>query len=397
MGLPIFRHYYWAANARALIYWQWGFPDEPLDNNNNTPSWLNIENTAVKNSSLCTLLFSKTESPHKLVGENFILRNSIRILNQIRSFSTLSNVSIYTPICHNHSFLPSQTDGVFAVWRDKGLATLRDLYIDKKFASFNQLKSKFNLSNSHFFRYLQIRHYVKDQIANFQTMPDSCPLYELLQLPPDSKHLISRFVSLFTTSVSTTHLKEAWSTELNFEVSDDTWNEGLTRIQTCSINVRYKLIQFKVIHRLHYSKTKLHRIYPAISPLCDRCKSADGSLTHIFWLCPHIQRYWSKIFKWFSGVYGKDILPDPELALFGCSETALYFTSEEQQALMLGMVAAKKMILTDWKSSTPPCFEKWLNEMIIIIQMERIRFYNSKVPNNFLSVWGPFINHLKVQ
>lgn len=74
-------------------------------------------------------------------------------------------------------------------------------------------------------------------------MPDSCPLYELLQLPPDSKHLISHFVCLFTTSVSTTHLKEAWSTELNFEVSDDIWNEGLTRIQTCSINVRYELIQ----------------------------------------------------------------------------------------------------------------------------------------------------------
>lgn len=77
---------------------------------------------------------------------------------------------LYTPICHNHSFLPCQTDGVFAVWRDWGLAILGDLYINKQFASFNQLKAKFNIPNSNFFpRYLQIqiRHYVKDKIPNF--------------------------------------------------------------------------------------------------------------------------------------------------------------------------------------------------------------------------------------
>lgn len=90
-------------------------------------------------------------------------------------------------------------------------------------------------------------------------------------------------------------------------------------------------------------------MYPSISPLCDRCKGVDGSLTDIFWLGPHIQKYWSE----FSGVYGKDIPPDPDMALFGCSETALNYTSEEQLAMMLGMVAPKKMILTAWKSSTP--------------------------------------------
>ena len=52
------------------------------------------------------------------------------------------------------------------------------------------------------------------------------PLYQLQKLPPDSKHLIARFVRLFANSVSTNHLKEAWSTELNLEVSDDTWNEN---------------------------------------------------------------------------------------------------------------------------------------------------------------------------
>ena len=54
---------------------------------------------------------------------------------------------------------------------------------------------------------------------------------------PNSRHLTSHFLCLFTTSVSTTYLTEVWSTELNQEVSDDIWNEGLTIIQTCSIDL----------------------------------------------------------------------------------------------------------------------------------------------------------------
>ena len=219
--------------------------------------------------------------------------------------------------------------------------------------------------------------------------------YELLLLPPDSRHLISRFVSFFSTSASTHHIREAWSNELQVEVSDDTWSEALTRIHKCSINVRYKLIQFKVIHRLHYSKPKLHRIYPAVSPLCDRCGGAEGSLSHLFWSCPRLHKFWCEIFQFLSAAYEVDITPDPVLALFGCSESALELSTAIQQALMLGMVAAKKMILLDWKSPTPPCFRKWLNEVTGIIQMEWLRFHKSNSQKRFLDIWGPLLDRLK--
>ncbi|KAJ8015325.1 hypothetical protein DPEC_G00024950 [Dallia pectoralis] len=63
---------------------------------------------------------------------------------------------------------------------------------------------------------------------------------------------------------------------------------------------------------------------------------------------PNSSPLWSSIEAkaWLSLVYNLDIAPDPELA------------PEIQQALMLGMVAAKKMILLDWKSPTPPGFSK---------------------------------------
>lgn len=113
-------------------------------------------------------------------------------------------------------------------------------------------------------------------------MPISCPFYDLLLSPPDSRHLISRFVKLFSTIVSTHHLRDIWSNELQLEVSEDTWHKALSGIHKCSINVRYRLIHFKVIHRLHFSKLKLHKIYSSVSPLCDRCRGAEGSLFHLF-------------------------------------------------------------------------------------------------------------------
>lgn len=40
LGLPIFQHYYWAANCRALMYWHDAYTVNVSDS---TPSWLAIE------------------------------------------------------------------------------------------------------------------------------------------------------------------------------------------------------------------------------------------------------------------------------------------------------------------------------------------------------------------
>lgn len=64
---------------------------------------------------------------------------------------------------------------------------------------------------------------------------------------------------------------------------------------------------------------------------------------------------------------------------------------------MFGMVAAKKMIMLDWKTPNPPRVRKLLNEMTNIIQMERMRFHRSKAQNKSMDIWGRFIDYLKDQ
>ena len=155
---------------------------------------------------------------------------------------------------------------------------------------------------------MQLRHFVRENIQNFESTCERNAFLELLSLSPESKKLISKFVNYFSKdSESANCIKKAWEREINDVLPDKLWKTALSRIHSCSINSRHRLIQFKVIHRFHYSKVMLHTFYPSVSPICDKCKSNDGTLLHLFWDCPLIYQFWSRIFFFFSGVYRRTL------------------------------------------------------------------------------------------
>ena len=43
--------------------------------------------------------------------------------------------------------------------------------------------------------------------------------------------------------------------ELGTQIGDDVWEESFSETQSSSFNARHQVIQFKVMHRLNYSKT----------------------------------------------------------------------------------------------------------------------------------------------
>ena len=61
------------------------------------------------------------------------------------------------------------------------------------------------------------------------------------------------------------------------------------------------------------SKVKLSKIFPDVSPICDR-KQAPATLYHIFWSCSGLTAFWASIFDGYSfigisGVPKEDLLP----------------------------------------------------------------------------------------
>uniref|UniRef100_A0A3B3E0S0 Reverse transcriptase domain-containing protein n=1 Tax=Oryzias melastigma TaxID=30732 RepID=A0A3B3E0S0_ORYME len=394
LGLPVFRHYYWAANIRALMFWRQGALDSLTPA---APLWLRMEANSVNDSSLPAMLFSKFEKPEALKDLHFVLKQSVKILNQVRTFLALPETSIYTPICYNHSFSPPWLDKSYHDWRRKGLISIKDLYTNGDFSSFSQLQEQYNLPNSHFFRYLQVRHYIQSKIHNFGKLPVVHEIFDVLRSPPDSRHLISKIVHLFDDSMvaHTVKIRDAWREELGIELSDSMWDRCLSRVHSCSVNSRHQLILFKTVHRLHYSKAKLHSIYSSVSPFCDRCKVSEGTLSHTFWFCSSLTGYWSKIFDWFSKAYKTPLRPEAELAIFGCSQTIKNIPATMQRPLELGMIVAKRLILQEWKSPVAPSFQQWITDMLSIIQMEKLRYSRNCSLTTFPDTWGPFLSHLE--
>lgn len=59
------------------------------------------------------------------------------------------------------------------------------------------------------------------------------------------------------------------------EIAEDIWDKVLDYVHICALNARKCLIKFNILHRLHYSKVKLHEIFPEISQICEICAEAE--------------------------------------------------------------------------------------------------------------------------
>lgn len=200
---------------------------------------------------------------------------------------------------------------------------------------------------------------------------------------------VSFFYTLLLDRVdtSTDLIKQAWERELEIELTNDSWDDCLKSIHDCSINARHAVIQFKVLHRLHYSRAKLHKIFPNIPPTCVKCNTAEGTLAHTFWTCEKIWPFWKNIFDFLSEAYTNIIKPDPEIAIFG--NMSGMANKYQSQAVSLCMILAKRAILQKWKKESGPTFETWIRELSNVLPLEELRYKLVNRPMIFQKIWSP--------
>lgn len=87
-------------------------------------------------------------------------------------------------------------------------------------------------------------------------------------------------------SPSLYYIKRKWEEELELDISDVEWRWAVELIHSSSVCVRHGSIQFKGLHRLHFTRVKLARIYQGADPTCPRCKRVPANICHMFWSCP---------------------------------------------------------------------------------------------------------------
>ncbi len=285
-----------------------------------------------------------------------VVISTLKIYNQFRQAFQLSDFSLETPICNNHLFPAAKLDATFKQWQYLGIVKCSDLFIDNIFANYNDLIQKCNLQKSDFFRYLQVRHFIQAHCSVFPQMPSESGLDLVLKTPTHLKGLISKIYNLIMTfqNISLEKIKTEWIGELGIDISEDTWDKAVERINRTSSCARLNLIQMKVLYRIHYSKTKLAKLYPNIDETCDRCNASKADLTHMFWSCTKLRQFWFSIFEILNSAFNLRIQPNPIMALFGVTGDDIHITKDKENALAFATLIARRRIILEWKSPIPP-------------------------------------------
>ncbi len=100
-------------------------------------------------------------------------------------------------------------------------------------------------------------------------------------------------VFLEQSPTSSEAFKQFWEEDLSTDISVETWKSCIDNIHNSSKNARLGLIQFKVVHRLHFCQSRLSKVSPEISSLCPKCSAAEGTLSHQFLTCHKLNHFWN--------------------------------------------------------------------------------------------------------
>ena len=155
--------------------------------------------------------------------------------------------------------------------------------------------------------------------------------------------------------------------------------------------LRHNLIQFKILHRLHFSRDRLAAIYPNTDPHCLRCHQGIATIGHMFCACPALTHFWTKIFEAFTHMCGRLIPPDPITAIFGVRAEEVQTSTSQAYAIAFASLLARRLILRQWKSANPPSFLCWVKEVLAFLPLEKLRYSRGKSSNRFHNTWSPFL------
>lgn len=389
LALPNFIYYYWACNIQKMLFWKEDYHPE------HSEAWLHLESSNCSIHLGSVISTSAPPTPLTRFFSNPVVLNSVKIWSQFTTHFKLKTMSIHSPITNNYSFPPSILDSSFTIWRTNGIVSLSNLFSQGTFCSFSQLSEKFDLPKSHFFRYLQIRHFVQKNIPSFPQLPPINTIDNIISLSPQGKGLISRLYGIINniSPHSLQEVRQLWEKDLGQEMREDQWEAALDLVHTSSPCARHSLIQLKIILRVHWTKAKLAKIFPNMDSSCPRCQNQPADLFHMFWSCPLLQAFWTDIFNAYSVMSGTTIPPNPICAIFGFTDETRSIKSDFYIVIAFTSLLARRQILLQWKEQRPPTFRKWINDTMSFLKLEKIRYTLKGSIQRFERTWNTFLTY----
>ena len=158
------------------------------------------------------------------------------------------------------------------------------------------------------------------------------------------------------------------------------------------VSLRDKLMQFKIIHRSHYTPYKLYKISSTNPQNCWRCADIPGDFMHIFWLCPKIVVFWREVLRMIATVTSIILEQEAEICLLGLVGENIVSVGRRTQVGLL-LFYARKAIVLNWKKVEAPSVAHWKNVVNSNLPLYREAYWNRGHGEKYERVWANWIEN----
>lgn len=276
-------------------------------------------------------------------------------------------------------------------WIKSGIQRLSDVIKHNTVVPFSELKSKHNLKDTELFRYMQLKNWI---IRYFDLGKNTGPEISNIFKTIKKRRLIGSMYNLLISSENSDTLLEKiynkYTEDLGAEVKEK-WKECLSLTYKLTTNENVRLIQFRVMTRVYYTRDKICKFDNTASDKCLKCNRYSDSLMHALWHCKGIKKIWKSIESWLCKYTNKTIVFSPRRCIFQDIEGMRYPTSWQ---LLFSSLILKKLIVQNWKNKEAPSIENWKALMKYYLCIERSMSEDKNKKKQFESQWSQIYNAL---
>lgn len=276
-----------------------------------------------------------------------------------------------------------------AKWNIRGELALEDLLVGPTVKTFRTLQIEYDIPSSDYYKYTQISHLLEKKSNELITrLPWQIALF-----------LTNKSTKLKGTALFYKHLQNknsfnktsnivAWEKDFKRVYTDDQWIKALkiTYVSTRSANLWE--LHHKFLLRWYLTPYRISKFIPGASPECWRKCGGTGSLLHVLWSCPRIQRFWMITFQLVEQITGIKVDFSPGMALLSLEIDSI---PPSLRILVSHIfIAARLTIVRHWKDTNPPSVTETL-QLIDTHRMYEIQFaWSLGNQNKITNIWVPW-------
>uniref|UniRef100_A0A6I8Q4E7 Reverse transcriptase domain-containing protein n=1 Tax=Xenopus tropicalis TaxID=8364 RepID=A0A6I8Q4E7_XENTR len=342
LGVPDIGKYYQAAQLSSI----------PLLFANPPPKWVTMEEA----ETLPIKLAATPWTPYVLRPNNLtpMLEQTLNTWDRVKYKTKLLSPHFpASPLLGNPEFPPGLEGKPFQWCENRGVKFIKQVYGLTGPLKWERFQQQYAAPQAEIFRYLQVLHYLKSKHNESNTPPSS--YLEIICISyPYSRGVLSKLYQILLEAYSPPNLPymKAWEGDLGYPLNEDTWIKVWDSTAHSSINTSLPEAGYKVLLRWYLVPARLHKINNAYSSQCFRGCGEEGTAYHIWWQCPRVQCFWTRVYELIFSATEINLRKSPEQALIG---TKIPNINKHSRTLITQIfIAAKLTIAKSWKSPLLP-------------------------------------------